>query len=338
MTDLSQRGRDILGLLIAQYISSAAPVGSESLAGRTGLSPATIRNAMADMEGAGYLTHPHTSAGRIPTAKGFRYYVDTLLEKRPLTKEECETIRGHYQGVEYSMLLDRTTKLLSAISNYAGLVLSAGMGDTIFKQVEFLRVGTRRVLGIFVTKDGAVRNMFIETGEDFTYPELDKISNYCNSSFYGLTLKDAREKMGRELKREELKYDRLIRHALLWSDELFSSAEGTELLVDGESRLLEAPEFKGHAEKLIGVMQALEEKRKIIHLLDQCAEAQGVKIFIGAESGYKDVADCSIVASNYRRNGKTVGVLGIIGPTRMDYSRVVPVVDFTAQLVGELLG
>lgn len=338
---LSKRDQEILEILISDYISTAAPVGSLAISKRHmgRLSPATIRGVMADLEGMGLLMQPHTSAGRIPTARGFRYYIDCLLKCHDLSNDERENVRKFYNTNDPSVddVMARTSTLLSTISNYVGLIRTPGWDKIVFKQLEFIKLSHGRLLGIFVSQEGFVQNRVIEISEEYTYPDLEKINRYCNSTFLGLTLEEARAKIAREVESVEEDYDRLLARALLFSQEVFASVPNADLIVDGQSRLISAPEFSDGT-RLRELMEILEEKKQLLHLLDRCGEVDGVKIFIGAEAGEAGAMESvSVVTAPYRKDGQVLGTIGVIGPTRMDYSRVVPIVDFTAKVLEDLL-
>lgn len=336
---LSPRDIDVLSLLISEYVATAAPVASGTIAKHSnlGLSSATIRNVLAKFEEIGLLTHPHTSAGRVPTPAGLRFYVNTILNKREISEKERAIIEkqfGNSKSVED--ILKRTGKILSLVSNYTGLIVMPKPTDITFKHIEFIPLSTGKALGIFVSREGLVHNRVVDIGEDFTYPDFEKISNYCNSAFYGFSLEEALKKATKEMEDTRAQYDKILGHALLWSKELFSEASEEELVIHGESKLVLEPEF-ADAKKLKDVMVALEEKKEIVHLLNRAAESDEVCVFIGAESHYSAVSNCSIVTTPYKKGGKIVGTLGVIGPTRMDYSKVIPTVDFTGKLISELL-
>lgn len=331
--------------MISDYISTASPVGSKAIsekhAGR--LSPASIRAVMADLERTGFLKQPHTSAGRVPTLQGMRYYVDCLLKCHDLSDEERERVRSIYNADDMSVddVMNRTTKLLSTISNYVGLIRTPGWDRIAFKQLEFIQLSRGRLLGIFVSQEGFVQNRIIEVAEEYSYPDIERINRYCNSAFLGLTLEEARAKIARELEMVETDYDRLLARALLFSQEVFSGVPDADVIVEGESRLMSSPEFSD-ANRLKELIDVLEEKKHLLHMLDRCREVDGVKIFIGAETsehteGDQAMENVSIVTAPYRKDGRMLGTIGVIGPTRMDYSRVVPIVDFTAKVLEDIL-
>lgn len=341
MIKLNQRDIDILSLLVSEYVATATPVGSVNLAGRfnLGLSSATVRNVLAKLEDMGLLMHPHTSAGRLPTPAGLRFYVNTIINRRELTQDERSAIERQFTNSPSSVenVLKRTTKILSLVSSYTGLVVMPKPQGMTFKHMEFIPLSTGKLLGIFISREGLVHNRVIDIGDEYSYPELEKISNYCNRSFYGCSLEDALKKVSEEFEKERTNYDKLFAKALLWSKDILLEASESELLVQGESLLLNEPEF-ADVEKLKHVMEELEEKKNIMHLLNRSMESEEVCVFIGAETGVEAVSDCSIVTTPYKKEGKVVGTLGVIGPTRMNYSRVIPTVDFTARLVSDILG
>lgn len=338
--DVTKRHLEILDILVSDYIASAQPVGSRAIARKHygHLSPATIRNVMADLTELGFLVQPHVSAGRVPTAKGMRLYVDTLLKCRDLTSEEMDAIRERCLGDEQRMdaLLSRTTRMLAAVSHYAGMVVTPDAGRVIFKQIEFIPLSRGRLLGIFVSQDGMVQNRLIELGEDLSYSEIEKVNNYCNKTFLGLTLEDALDKARKQLEEERADYDRLLKQAMTLSKELMGGIPSSDLVVEGEMQLLSEPEFAETGE-FRKVMAAMEEKRSMVKLLERCREADGVRIFVGADAEIGGVESVGIVGAPYLKDGKVVGSLGVIGPMRMDYSRVVPIVDFTSKIVSDVL-
>jgi len=338
---LSARYCDILDILISDYISSAGPVGSRTIAKKYvgHLSPATIRNVMADLTEMGFLEQPHTSAGRIPTSAGMRYYVDTLLKQRELSEREMESIRERCAGneKEVSAILSRTSKMLANVSHYAGLVVTPSAERVIFKQIQFVPLSRNRILGIFVSRDGMVQNRLIEVTDELSYTELERISNYCNSSFFGLTLDDALDKVEKELEADYADYDRLLKRAMFFSKEVFENVPLADLVVDGQFQLIDTPEF-AESEDFRKVIRELEEKKKVLHVLERCQDGDGVRIFIGMDSNDRaNLETVGLVGAPYKKDGKVVGTLGVIGPVRMDYSRVVPIVDFTAKVLSDVL-
>jgi heat-inducible transcriptional repressor len=337
---LTLRHREILDLLVSDYIASAQPVGSRTIARRyhNQLSPASIRNVMADLSEMGLLSQPHISAGRVPTAAGMRYYVNTLLKRRDLTEGEMGSIVSRYQGDGGGVdkVLHRTSKILATVSCYAGLVATPTSDRIVFKQIEFVPLSRSRLLGILVTQDGMVQNRLIEIGEELTYPELERIANYCNSCFAGLTLEDAMAKVSTQLELDHADYDKLLKKAMIFSKHVLDGASEAELVVDGQAHLLDSPEF-AESNQFRMLLTALEEKRKLLHLLERCREGDGVSIFIGTDTEIEGVDAAGMVVAPYFSEGRVVGAIGVIGPIRMDYSHVVPIVDFTSKVLSDVL-
>lgn len=340
MKELSDRDREVFEILVADYIATADPVGSRTIAKKFAghLSAATIRNVMADLEDRGLVVSPHISAGRLPTDAGFRYYVDSLLKTRELTESEMEAIRERCLGDERGIgaVLHRASKMLAQVSRYVGLVVTPAAARMVFKRLDFMPLSRGRILGIFVSQEGLVENRLIEAGEDLTYPELEHIANYCNGYFAGLTIDEALAKIEKEFEKERADYDRLLAKALFFSKQVMESVPRSDVVVDGEVHLLNEPEF-AELENFRIVLEKLKEKQNILHVLERCREGEGVRIFIGAGADMDGIDAMGLVGAPYSKDGKVIGTLGVIGPKRMDYSRVVPIVDFTAKVIGDAL-
>ncbi len=340
INNITKRHLEILEILVSDYIASAQPVGSRTIAKKHygHLSPATVRNIMSDLAEMGYLKQPHVSAGRVPTSAGMRLFVDTLLKCRELTEDEMKAIRERCMGDEGRMdaMLARTSRILASVSRYAGMVITPDADRVIFKQIEFVILSKGRLLGIFVSQDGMVQNRLIELSDELTHLEIERINNYCNQAFVGLSLEDALEKAKKELDAERADYDALLKKAMLLSHELMEGIPSSDLVVEGEMHLLSEPEF-AVTENFQKVITAIQEKRTMVHLLERCCEAQGVRIFIGADANIGGMDTIGVVGAPYLKEGKVVGALGVIGPMRMDYSKVVPIVDFTAKVLSDML-
>lgn len=340
MLNMDKRSEEILSSLIGTFIRTGDAVGSETLARslETKLSSATIRNVMAELEKFGLLTHKYTSGGRLPTDVGMRYYVDKLLELEPLSNTAMTEIRSSCTEGSYSIsgILQKASQLLFQLSNYAGLVVTPRMSEITIKHMEFIPLSSKRVLGIFVSRDGLVENRMIKVDGNFTYSDLERINNYCNRTFYGLTLLDANLKLEKELTSAQQEYDALISNALLLSQKLFVDVEKNELFVAGGQQLLGIDDLSGN-DRIAALSGILEEKKKLIELLNNALRGDSVNIFIGSESGYGALSDCSVVSSSYGKGGKVLGALGVIGPMRMNYSRVVSVVDCTSKIISDFL-
>lgn len=332
----SDRNRQILAAIIREYIDSAKPVGSRSLARRYGfdLSPATIRNVMADLEEMGYLSQPHPSAGRVPTAKAFRHHVDSILNVRTLTRRERDRIKRNYHPSQLSMTetLKETCRILSDTSNYLGLIITPEVSNMRFKHIQFVRLAPFQVLAIFVTTSGIIQNKRLDTDEDFTQDYLDKITRYLGTILSGLTLVEVRDRILEEMNREKIAYDRLMEKALKLGERALADMDDRELFMEGKVKIFDAPEFSD-SEKMKGLLQALEEKGFLLKLLDQSLRTLGVQIVIGSEFDHREMAECSLVTATYGMPGSPRGTLGVIGPMRMNYPRVISLVDYTARLL-----
>ncbi|MBT3047389.1 MAG: heat-inducible transcriptional repressor HrcA [Candidatus Thiodiazotropha sp.] len=340
-TVVNERAQHFLKALIERYIRDGQPVGSRTLAKDTGLdlSPATIRNVMADLEDMGLVSSPHTSAGRVPTITGYRMFVDSLLTVQDLNKQQVEKIRNQLMmgGGESADVLKSASKLLSGVTHMAGVVTLTRRDKTTFRQIEFLPLSDRRVLAILVTEDGEVHNRILHTHRDFNRAELDQAANFLNKSFAGFDMEVVRQRVLQQLNDAREHFDQVMTNALTMAGEIVNASESKEdCVIAGQTNLMEFAELSG-LEQLRKLFDAFTEKREILHLLDQFLDAEGVQIFIGEESGYQLLNGCSVVTAPYQVNEEVVGVLGVIGPTRMDYERVIPVVDITAKILGAVL-
>jgi heat-inducible transcriptional repressor len=337
---LSERSRQILEAIIDDYIKTAEPVGSRAVTRRHGLalSPATVRNVMSDLEETGYLASPHTSAGRIPTDKAFRFYVDSLLQVRAIDQEQREEIWKQYRthGRDVGNIFKETCRILSSISHYTGIVITPRFTTDVFRQIDFVKLCGRRILAILVSESGIVQNRIIESDEDFGSEDLVRMSNYLNRILQGLTISEARRLIIREMEDEKIRYDALLCRALRLSEQTLDES-GSEVFIEGQVNILEQPEF-ADVDKMKEVFHAFEEKSQLITLLDRCMEAERVHIFIGSENYLSRMNRLSVVTAPYASGGKTIGMLGVIGPTRMGYDKVIPIVDYTARILSELLG
>ncbi len=340
-TVVSERAQRFLKALIERYIRDGQPVGSRTLAKDAGLdlSPATVRNVMADLEDLGLVSSPHTSAGRIPTITGFRMFIDSLLTVQDLQEQEVERIRAEILtgGSENTDLLASVSRLLSGVTHMAGVVTVRRQERTTFRQIEFLPLSDHRVLAILVTNAGEVHNRILRTHRDFDRAELDQAANFLNKSYAGQDMESVRERVLKQLNDTREHFDQRMTQALRMAGEVVNVSDSREdFLIAGQTNLMEFADLAS-LEQLRKLFDAFTEKREILHLLDQFQHADGVQIFIGEESGYQLLNGCSVVTAPYQVNEKVVGVLGVIGPTRMNYERVIPVVDVTARILGAAL-
>jgi len=337
---LSKRNRHILTSLINEYILTAEPVGSRKIAKKynINLSSATIRNVMSDLEELGFLHQPHISAGRVPTERALRFYVNSVLKVKSLNPVEKKRIRRRYNfsELETSDIIKQTSEVLSILSHHMSLVSAPKLIGTILKHIEFIKFSRNRILIVFVSQSGFVQNRIIEESEDVSQDELDKYTNYLNEILVGLSLEELRLKIEEEMKKGKIIYDQMLSKALQLSKKALGKQPETELYVEGQINLLECPEFS-EIEKMKTLFHTLEEKSLLLRLLDKTMEADGVQIFIGSETELLDMQTCSVITSPYRYGKNIVGALGIIGPTRMDYLRLIPIVEYSAQLVTEFL-
>ncbi len=336
----NERTQLLLKVLIESYISEGHPLGSRTLAKRSELeiSPATVRNVMADLEDLGFVSSPHTSAGRIPTTKAYRLFVDTMLKVRPLTTDVVSQIR---QDLDPSQnvggLVESASTLLSGLTGLAGLVTLPKIERAEFRHIEFLSLSDRRVLAIMVMNQQEVQNRILHVDREYTESELQQAANYINELCAGQDLVAARRKILEELDclREDM--NDLMRTAVAMGKQLFSeSGAKSDYVVVGQTNLM-VYEDLSDLDKLRSLFEAFSQKQEFLRLLDRCICAQGVQIFIGQESGYEVLDDCSVISSPYTVDDEVMGVLAVVGPTRISYDKVIPIVDLTARLLGEAL-
>lgn len=337
---MKERYREILKAIIHDYVTTAEPVGSRTISKKYSfsLSPATIRNIMADLEEMGYLSQPHTSAGRVPTDRGYRYYVDTLMEPKRLTKTEEDRIERQVRGLqsEVEELMRETSRILSTLSHYLGVVLAPRLDKTIFKRIEFIQLYGERILVVLVAESGLVQHKVIQIGEVIDQEELDKISRYLNDLLKGLTLRQVRELIVAKMGEEKALYDQLLQRALKLGQKSFEEEGGGDLYIGGTANIVGQPEFADFR-KMRSIFAAFEEKSKLVKILDECLTQEGLTIIIGSEHPFQEMQGLSLVTSPYRYGDHVVGTLGVMGPTRMEYGKIVSLVDFTAKLVSRLL-
>jgi heat-inducible transcriptional repressor len=336
---LTDRSKQILEAIIEDYIVTAEPVGSRTVtrSHRLSLSPATVRNVMADLEEMGFLTAPHTSAGRVPTDKAYRFYVDSLLEVRNIARDEQEEIRKRCSlaGRDLGEALKETSRMLSSLSHYTGIVVAPRFTANVFRHIEFIKLSGSRLLVILVSQSGTVQNKIIETGGEIRPADLVRMANYLNQILKGLTIAQVKEKIIKEMESDKIRYDTLLARALEFSRQTLPETD-SEVFIEGQVNILEQPEFTDVA-RMKEIFRAFEEKGQLLSLLDRCMEAQGVNIYIGAEAHLSQMVGMSLITATYMTGKNTLGVLGVIGPTRMGYAKVIPIVDYTAKLVSRLL-
>ncbi len=336
MAELTERAQTLLKALTERYIRDGQPVGSRVLARDAGLnlSPATIRNVIADLEELGLVRSPHTSAGRVPTVSGYRVFVDTLLSVQPLDNSMVGALKQSLDTTaDTKDLVQKASNLLSDVTRLAGIVTLPQRKHSSLQRVEFLPLSEKKVLAVLVLDDKEVRNSILNTARHYSSAELQQFSNFLNAQFAGKDLDEVREKLLAELRETRETLDRMMATALEMADQVLGTAEqGSDYVLAGQTNLMGVTEFCDVG-RLRQLFEAFNEKKEILGLLDQCVENEGVQIFIGEESGYQMLDECSLVTAPYTVKGKVIGVLGVIGPTRMAYERVIPIVDATARIL-----
>ena len=340
---LDERPREILKLIIRSYVTSGEPVGSRTLAKTMEwkFSPATIRNIMADLEEEGYLAQPHTSAGRIPSEKGYRFYVDNLAESGKLTKSDERYIsRMLAESESPEDVMSRTSFVLSTISKNVGIVVAPPMAATVLKHIEFVDLTDGKILVIFVSTSGLLQRKLIRVGERYTQEDLDKAGRYLVEKFSGKTLTEIRNELLRLMQVERSLFDRMLSLLQTWRDSLDQEpVSAGSVYLQGTANIISQPEF-ADVERMRTLFQMFEEKGRLVKILNECITSSppdGVRIAIGSELGVPDMRDFTLITSSYASTDQTTGFLGIIGPTRMEYERAISIVGYLSRLVGEMI-
>ncbi|MDM4766378.1 heat-inducible transcriptional repressor HrcA [Pelomonas sp. SE-A7] len=333
---LDERSKSLLKTLVERYIADGQPVGSRTLSKASGLelSAATIRNVMADLEELGLIASPHTSAGRIPTARGYRMFVDTMLTARPAAMSS-ESLEQQLMPDQPQRVITSAAQLLSNLSSFVGVV-TAPRKPSVFHHIEFLRLGERRVLVILVSPDGDVQNRVIFTAQDHSQSELAEASNRLNAQYAGLTLEAVRERLKLEVDQLRGEIAQLMQVAVQAGTEAMQQEE-EHLIISGERNLLTVQDFSNDLGSLRRMFGLFEEKTQLMRLLDVSSRAEGVRIYIGGESQVVPYEELSVVSAPYEIDGQVVGTLGVIGPTRMAYDRMIQIVDITSRMVSQAL-
>lgn len=332
---LSERAQILLKTLIERYIAEGQPVGSRALSKYSGLdlSPASIRNVMADLEEMGFVASPHTSAGRVPTARGYRFFVDALLTIKPLDTVEVHQLEEHLQAENTQKLVANASQLLSDLTHFAGVVMTPRR-STGFRHIEFLKLSDKRVLLIIVTPEGDVQNRILFMQKSYTPSELTEAANILNQNYAGLTFDEIRRRIREELRQLTEDMTRLMTAALEAGSQALAHEE---VVISGEGNLLDSQDLSSNMANLRKLFELFERKTGLLQLLELSSRAQGVQIFIGGESGVAPLDECSVITAPYKVEGQVVGTVGVIGPTRMAYERVIPIVDVTAKLLSSAL-
>ena len=335
--DPDPRAKQLLKLLVEHYIAEGTPVASKALATLPGVevSSATVRNVMSDLESMGLVRSPHTSAGKIPTQQGLRFFVDTLLSVEPWNEDRVREVEAELDpNLSPSELINTASELLSQFTQMTCLITTPRRNQSHLRQLEFLRLDDERVLVILVLNDRDVQNRVIHLDKSFSDQELAQAANLLNQEFGGRPLMDMREAVMTSMRADRARMDEVLHSALSMAEGALPAdqpnTEEQELVVSGERRLLD---FTADTDIARALFDAISRKGRVLHLLDQCLKSSGVQLYIGQESGYRPLGDMSLVTSPYEVNGQLAGVLGVIGPTRMDYKDVIPVVDVTARVL-----
>jgi len=335
---LNERAQILLKTLVERYISDGQPVGSRALQQYSGLeiSSATIRNVMADLEDIGLISSPHTSAGRIPTGMAYRLFIDTMLVTKPLDSARVQRMENQLQPDNPSRLIAQASNILSDLTQFTGVVATSKRSTITVRQIEFLRLGEKRVLLIIVMPDGEVENRVLLLERDYTQSQLTEAANFLNQNYIGCSFSQIREKLRGELRQLHQDMSSLMAAALAAGDAA-EAKQGRDYVISGEHNLLHVEDFSADMGRLRGLFSLFEQKTELLQLLDAGRRGQGIHIFVGSESGLASLDECSVITAPYSADGQVIGTLAVIGPKRMDYQRVIPIVDITAKLLGNAL-
>ncbi len=342
---LDERSREILQWAISTFISTGKPVGSRTIARRSHehLSAATVRNIMADLEEMGYLRQPHRSAGRVPTDKAYRLYVDSMLEKREITPRERQLIdHGLRSEDNPELLMARTSQILSSVSQNLGIVVSPPISQVALQHIQFIKLSENRLLVVLVSRSGIVQNRVIHPNEEYSQTDLDQAARYIVEHFKERTLTEIKTLLSKMIGEERALYDQFVRRVIMLSNQAFSEAteeSESEIYLEGASNLIKNPEFSDITRMRV-LFETIEHRSRLASLISECihGDAQEVRITIGAENALPGIEDCTLIASRYVVDEKTIGSLGILGPTRMEYARAISLVEYVARIFGQVLG
>ncbi len=342
MSDIinNTRVQQILNTLIARYIQEGQPVGSKALVADAALniSSATVRNIMADLENEGYLISPHTSAGRIPTIKGYRFFVDTLLKAHSIPGNHMNDILNQLNKESSSKeLISTASEVLSSLTHLAGIVTVPKREHMVLRHLEFLNLSQSSILVVLVFNDRDVQNRIINIEHGYTSSQLEEIGNYLNHHYSGMEMHEIRKKILQEMDSDHQEIQSSMQSAIKMAQVAFEETKTEDCVVSGESNLLDLAEIAG-IDRMRSIFEAFSQKHEILKLFDQCLNTQGVQIFIGNESGFEIFGECSVVTAPYSVEGEILGYLGVVGPTRMDYERAISTVEVTANMLSNILG
>ena len=332
--DLDSRAQSLLKSLITHHIDDGQPVGSKTLSASSDLdlSPASIRNIMKDLEDAGFVSSPHTSAGRIPTNKGYRLFVDSLVTVQSLDDVEISSLKNQLIASDNKHLISSAANTLSELTKFAGIVMIPKAKKIKYKHIEFIGISERRVLVIIITDDGNVQNSVLYTNHDYDKTSLTEAANYFNKEFSGYSVEEAKKRLVDDLKHMKTNISDLMSSAI--NSAADNNDEADNIVMSGQTKLLETVELSQNVASIRKILEVFEKKSALLKLLESSQHANGIQIFIGEESGYQALDECSVITAPYEADGEVLGILGVIGPTRMAYERVIPIVDITAKLLG----
>ena len=335
---LNERAQILLKTLVERYIGDGQPVGSRTLQQYSGLdvSSATIRNVMADLEDIGLVSSPHISAGRVPTGMAYRLFIDTMLVTKPLDSARVQQMEHQLQPDNPSRLIAQASNMLSELTHFAGVVATARRSAITVRQIEFLRLGEKRVLLIIVMPDGEVENRVLSMERDYTQSQLTEAGNFLNQHYIGCSFSQIRENLRGELRQLHQDMSALMAAALAAGDEASAKQSG-DYVISGEHHLLHVDDLSADMNRLRRLFNLFEQKTELLQLLEASRKGQGIHIFVGAESGLASLEECSVITAPYSADGQVVGTLAVVGPKRMDYQRIIPIVDITARLLGNAL-
>ncbi|MEO8331424.1 MAG: heat-inducible transcriptional repressor HrcA [Gallionella sp.] len=335
---LNERAQILLKTLVERYISDGQPVGSRALQQYSGLevSSATVRNVMADLEEIGLVSSPHTSAGRIPTGLGYRLFIDTMLVTKPLDSARVHQMESQLQPDNPSRLIAQASNILSELTQFTGVVASTKRSAITVRQIEFLRLGEKRVLLIIVMPDGEVENRVLLMDRDYTQSQLTEAGNFLNQNYTGCSFSQIRDRLRGELQQLHQDMSALMAAALAAGDAA-DAKQSDDYVISGEHNLLHVQDFSTDMNRLRGLFILFEQKTELLQLLDASRHGQGIRIYVGSESGLASLDECSVITASYSADGQVVGTLAVVGPKRMNYERVIPIVDITARLLGNAL-
>ncbi len=341
------RKKELLAAIVKTHVATGQPVGSFMLARESSekLSSASIRNTCAELEDEGYLTHPHTSAGRVPTDKGYRYYVDNLMSPRRISRADACRISGQLLDEEArsrpERFMEKTSRLLSRLSGNIAIAISPSLTKENLRHINFVRLPDSRILVVTVSSAGRVQDRIIRVDAEFTQDELNSTASYLIENFYGWTLTEIRDELVRRLTEERALYDRCLRNAFLLCGNSFQEGEQPDVFIEGASNIIAKPDF-GDTASLLALFKMLEQKSRMVKILDECIESvrgEAVAVRIGSENRVADLRECSIIASPcFYVGGSLAGSIGVMGPTRLDYERLIGIVDFVARMFERTLG